>query len=230
MKMSIRHMIVGLVVATMFAASAHARLAYTESLFGNDEQPGHRLHGNIVSLYLNDSLSEQAAIDSAVEKSLEDDSNILNVDAKVTVASDSGLAKTFYELMTEHNSLIEVTKRLVEAQPEQAQATIRLGVALYPDFAQEIYDGVAITGILDSDELTIAMLDANADPALFGEATATGNELPVELPPTDGFDALAAAAVSDDFLAALSVQDIDPLGAGIGGGGTGSGDDTASDN
>ena len=184
---------------------AFAQITITTNLFGDETQPGNRLHDEIVLLHEN---GEQNAIAIAIEESIQGESTMLGGEAKQAIAFDIPHANFFYVNMTEFNSLIEVTKRLIESKPEMAIHTITLAVVLYPDFAQEIYDGAALTGVLNNDDLLIAMLQAGADPSTFVDATAAGIST-------------ATGPV---------VATIPPLGSGIGAGGTGGGDTTASTN
>ncbi|WP_371194961.1 hypothetical protein [Glaciecola sp. SC05] len=204
--MNLRRFILCSVVG-MFAlvSTATAQIAFTSNLFGDEEQPGNRLHDQIIIIYTG---GDEAAIARAIDISLEDDNTILGGEAKQAVAFDVEHANAFYVEMTQSNSLIEVTKRLIEARPEMVVHTITLGVVLYPDYAQDIYDGASLTGVMENDDLLVAMLQAGADPSSFVDATATGN-------------ITAAGPVT---------ATIAPLGAGIGAGGSGGGDTTASTN
>lgn len=199
--MNLRAFILAVIVALLFFVNtATAQITVTTNLFGDEQQPGNRLHDEIVLLYTN---GDKEAIARAIDISLEADNTILGGEAKQAVAFDVAHANQFYVYMTQYNSLIEVTKRLMEAKPEMAVHTITLGVVLYPDYAQEIYDGAALTGIMNSDDLLVALLQAGADPTSISDATAAAGGAPAV---------------------------IAPLGAGIGAGGTGGGDTTASTN
>ena len=105
--------------------------------------------------------------------------------------------------MVRVNSLIDVSKTLIEENPDRVIEVITLGVVLYPDFAQEVLDGAALTGVITPDDALIAALQAGADPASVSLATASGAEV---------------------------AAPIDPIGPGVGAGGTGGGDTTASTN
>jgi hypothetical protein len=189
--------ILGLCIALNVAS------AQTASVFGDPSQPGSRLHNQIV--VLNESgVSMGDAINQSIETSLADDNTLLGGESKQTVAFDVPHANVFYDNMAQYNSLIEVTKRVIEAKPEMAVHTVTLALTLYPAHAQEIYDGAALTGVLNDDDLLVALLQAGADPTTFVDATAAG--------------------------AGPNTGAIPPIGAGIGAGGTGGGDTTASTN
>ncbi|MFC4701989.1 hypothetical protein ACFO4O_17725 [Glaciecola siphonariae] len=202
-----RSFICAVVCTLAFITTASANnIAHTSNLFGDEKQPGNRLHDRIVELH---TAAHPTPIPQAIETVLQDDDTTLGGEAKQAVAFDVPHANAFYEHMTEHNSLIEVTKRLIEAKPDMAVHTITLGVVLYPDHAQEIYDGAALTGLLDSDDILVALLQAGADPTTVSDATAADGTFVSSGP---------------------STVTISPLGAGVGAGGTGGGDTTASTN
>nr|WP_136250270.1 hypothetical protein [Ningiella ruwaisensis] len=193
-------------LTVLVSSSLFAQINETENLFGDGDQPGKRLHSIIVQNYTAGD-DPATAINKAIEFSLEEDATILGGEGKSVVAFDMPHASQFFVHMTEHNSLIETMKRLVEGSPEKAVHSITLGVVLYPNHAQEIYDGAALAGVLAPDDITVAMLQAGADPTQFSDATAAG--------------ATAGGPVT---------ATVTPIGAGIGAGGTGGGDTTASTN
>lgn len=201
--MFIRHVVLAtvLTVMTTFGAIAQESGAF----FGDQNQPGSRLHANILQLVENGS-ERPSAVKGALDTSLTDESSTLTGEAKAAVAFDIPLANGFYNEMLESNSLIEVVKVLVETTPEKAVQVITLAVVLYPDFAQEVFDGAALTGVMLPEDILVAALQAGADPTTISDATAAG--------------ATAAGPLAS----------IVPLGAGIGAGGTGGGDTTASTN
>lgn len=183
-----------------FVNTAHAELNVTGNLFGNEQQPGYRLHVDI-AVHYND--GEPFPIVRAIDAALEDDNTLLGVEAKQALAFNVEHANAFYHSMIENNSLIEVTKRLLEVSPNMVVHTITLAVILYPDYTQEIYEGASLTGILNNDDLLVVLSQAGADPYLISDATAADGPIAESVP---------------------------PLGAGIGAGGTGGGDITASTN
>lgn len=172
--------------------------------FGDKEQPGNRLHANIIEI-VNTGIVTRQAIQTAIDNSLTNTDNTLTGEAKSAVAFDLPIANQFYDEMVEKNSLIDVSKTLIELNSAKAVHIITLGIILYPDFAQEVFDGAALTGVMDPNDILVVALQAGADPALISVATATGSTT------------VAPPAAT-------------PLGAGIGAGGTGGGDTTASTN
>jgi hypothetical protein len=172
--------------------------------FGDKEQPGNRLHANIMELADTGMVTRQA-IKTAIDNSLTNTDNTLTGEAKSAVAFDLPIANQFYDEMVEINSLIDVSKTLIELTPDKAVHIITLGIILYPDFAQEVFDGATLTGVMDPNDILIVALQAGADPTLISVATATGSTT-------------------------VAPPEATPLGAGIGAGGTGGGDTTASTN
>lgn len=174
------------------------------NFFGDKDQPGNRLHTNIAQIS-DTGIEMPKAIKTAIDNSLTDTDNTLNAKAKSAVAFDIDLANQFYEEMVEVNSLIDVTKVIIENNSDKTVHIITLGVILYPDFVQEVFDGAALTGEMTPEDILVAAIQAGADPSLISDATAAG----------------------DTQETAISIL---PLGAGIGAGGTGGGDTTASSN
>jgi len=204
--MSIRRIITSAVLlAAATAFSVFAQDGAAGSIFGNIDQPGMRLHTNIVAK-VEAGVAVPNAIDEAVESSMTDNDNTLNGESKAAVAFDIPITMAFFTEMVDSNSLIEVTKVLIETNPDKAVHIITLGAVLYPDYAQEVFDGAALTGVMAPDDILVAVLQAGVDPTTVSDATAAG--------------ATAAAPATG----------IVPLGTGIGAGGTGGGDTTASTN
>jgi hypothetical protein len=172
--------------------------------FGDKDQPGNRLHIKIMEL-VDAGIVTHQAINDAINTSLTNIDNTLTGEAKSAVAFDLPLANQFYDEMVQVNSLIDVSKTLIELNNDKAVHIITLGIVLYPEFAQEVFDGAALTGVMDLNDILVAALQAGADPSRVSVATAAG------------FATLAPPAAT-------------PLGAGIGAGGTGGGDTTASTN
>lgn len=172
--------------------------------YGNTQQPGNRLHNDIMFIAELGTSLDKAIVES-IDDSITGPSRILGGEAKSVVAFDVPLSYEFYVQMVELNSLIDVTKTLIEKNKDKTLQIITMGVVLYPDFVQEVFDGAALTGVLPAEDILVAAIQAGADPSLISDATAAG--LPIFVP-----------------VATL------PLGAGIGAGGTGGGDTTVSSN
>jgi hypothetical protein len=190
-----------LAVALLVIIGTFSVSAQEQALFGDEQQPGNRLHQYIADLIDNGDETTQA-IELAIDTSLTEESTLLDTDAKTAVALDKSLSSSFFALMVENNSLIEVTKILIEESTGIAGQIIALGTYLYPDFAQDILNGAALTGVISDDDAFAIALASGADPTTISTATAA-----------------AAAPVAPA-----------PIGAGIGAGGTGGGDTTASTN
>jgi len=178
--------------------------AFGKIFFGDKHQPGNRLHLNIVAL-VDAGNAPRRAISNAIGASLIELDNTLSNRAKSAIASDLPIAHQFYEQMIKANSLADVSKTLIQLNPDKAAHIITLGIVLYPDFAQKVFDGAASTGLLDNDEILRAALQAIVAP--------TNTPAP-------------AVSSSTKVIPSASM----PLGTGIGAGGTGSGDATVSTN
>lgn len=175
--------------------------AQEQGIFGDANQPGTRLHQQIVDQVANGT-EEQVAIDSSLDIALSEESVILDTGSKSAIALNVDLAADFFTAMIQENSLIEATKTLLETNAALAGQVIGLGTYLYPDFAQEILDAAMLTGVISEGDALAIILASGADPTTVTTATAAAG---------------APAATA-------------PIGAGIGGGGAGGGDTTASTN
>lgn len=191
----------------LFSMLSNGVLAQDESVgvlaYGNQNQPGTRLHEEIQSLMLNGETLFSSSR-SVINNALSETSTLLSAKASQVVSADKRSTVEFMRLMVTTNNLFDVTKVSIENSPENTINIINLSVALYPDFAQEVINAAVMSGEMNSSDALLAAITAGADPTSIGEATAAGG--PVEL-------VLAA-----------------PVGVGIGAGGTGGGDATASTN
>ncbi|MFW8592237.1 hypothetical protein ACOI22_15630 [Glaciecola sp. 2405UD65-10] len=201
--MSIRRVVAASLLLVVSAFSVYAQDG-AGTVFGDSDQPGTRLHNNIIAKVDAGIRPSEATIE-AIQSALTESDTTLDGESKSAVAFDVAIATSFYDEMINANSLIEVTKVLVESNPDKAVHVITLGSVLYPDFAQEVFDGAALTGVMSPEDILVAVLQAGVDPTTVSDATAAG--------PGAG---PGAGTV--------------PLGAGIGAGGTGGGDTTASNN
>ncbi|PKI01717.1 hypothetical protein [Glaciecola sp. 33A] len=193
-----------IICAVLFSFSAFAAFAQpinTVSLFGDEVQPGNRLHDVVVRL-MDKGSTVPLAISGAIDSSMTQEDTTLPPEAKSAIAFNMSLSNAFYREMVVLNSLIEVTKSLIEENPDSVIEVITLGIVLYPDFAQEVLDGATLSGSINPDDAFIAVLQAGADPSSISLSPARGP----------------------------APEPIEPVGAGIGSGGTGGGDTTASTN
>ena len=152
--------------------------------FGNEHQAGTNLHQRIVAHSERD-IEINAAIEREILAVSEQSSAIVDSDVKNALAFDLAHAHFFYREMLNVNSLIEVTKVLTETYPDKALHTILLGVVLYPDFVQEVYDGAAIAGIMSAEDALIAVIQSGADSSLVSETNTKREALtiPANIPP-----------------------------------------------
>jgi hypothetical protein len=196
-----RRLIIGVILLSFSAFSALAQPVNMVSLFGDEVQPGNRLHDVVVNL-MDKGSTAPLAISDAIDSSMTQEDTTLPPEAKSAIAFNVSLSNAFYREMVVVNSLIEVTKTLIEENPDRVIEVITLGIVLYPDFAQEVLDGATLTGSINPDDAFIAALQAGADPSSISLSPARGP----------------------------APEPIEPVGVGIGSGGTGGGDTTASTN
>ena len=174
-------------------------------LFGDARQPGF-VFLTAVHILLNEGQSTDDAISSLLDVIFNDqDSPYFNGESTAQLAADKSMSMHFITNMVTLNKVFDSTKSAIEAFPERASDIISIAVSMYPDYAQEIIDAAVLTGEILADDALLAAIAAGADPTAISSATAAGG-------PT-----LAGAPAT-------------PIGAGIGAGGTGGGDTTASTN
>lgn len=173
------------------------------SFYGTPDQPGYQIQRAIFDLF-DTGVDLQLATERIVADVIDNAAVISDQIAMVTMADRPALAKQFVYVIAQYTQLGEATKQSILEAPESIDDIITLGVALYPDSVQEIITAATMTGEITEPQAILVALAAGADPTLIG-ATAAG---------ADGISTFAAA----------------PLGSGIGAGGTGGGDTTASSN
>lgn len=193
-------LIFGIVTSTV--ANTSAQISGSNEL-NDQDQPGKRLQMSIMKL-INAGIAIHEAVDTGIDNSLSETESTLNSKAKTAVTFDLPLANQFYLEMIQSNNLFDVSKILIELNPDKAEHVISLGVILYPEFVNEIFNGAALTGIINVHDIIAAAVQAGADPK---NIYAT--------------DALYSTKISPTLT---------PIGAGIGAGGSGAGDATASAN
>jgi hypothetical protein len=196
-----RRFIICAMLLSLSTFSAFAKPLNTVNLFGDEVQPGNRLHNVVVQL-MDKGSTVPLAISIAIDSSITEEDTMLLPEAKSAIAFNLSLSNAFYREMVVVNSLIEVTKTLIEENPDSVIEVMTLGIVLYPDFAQEVLDGATLTGSINPEDAFIAALQAGADPSSISLSSARGP----------------------------APQPIEPVGVGIGSGGTGGGDTTASTN
>jgi hypothetical protein len=175
--------------------------AQQQSVFGDAQQPGYKLHQEILS---NIALGQnrEESIYSTIISAVSEESSILTPEAKSALAFNTKLSSNFYAQMLLTNSLIESVKVLIEENSNLAANVVSIGTYLYPDFAQQVVNGAALSGSIEPNDALAIALASGADPSTVSTATAaSGSPTPTS-----------------------------PIGSGIGGGGSGGGDTTASSN
>ena len=192
-----RSIVIGLVLLMVnFVVSAQQ-----QSVFGDAQQPGYKLHQEILS---NIALGQnrEESIYSTIISAVSEESSILTPEAKSALAFNTKLSSNFYAQMLLTNSLIESVKVLIEENSNLAANVVSIGTYLYPDFAQQVVNGAALSGSIEPNDALAIALASGADPSTVSTATAaSGSPTPTS-----------------------------PIGSGIGGGGSGGGDTTASSN
>jgi len=174
--------------------------------YGTPDQPGYQIQTAIFALFDQGIPMEQAA-QQVIELVINQNQIIRDALAMAAVAEQPSLSVEFVLDIAQLTALIDATKRVMEDNPGQLSSIISLGVTLYPDYTKDIIAAAALTGEMTEEDAILVAIGAGADPTLLASSTAAGSDGP-------GLSAFAAV----------------PLGSGIGAGGTGGGDTTASSN
>jgi hypothetical protein len=144
------------------------------SLFGNQDQSGTRLHQAI-----NDLLLQGVSVDTSISKVIndaisQDGSGLLSPAALVSTKKHTLTAIGFMTNMVATNDLFTTTVSSIEQKPEATGEIVDLGVVYYPDYAQIVINAAVMTGEMDPNEALLAAIAAGADPSTVSEATAAG--------------------------------------------------------
>lgn len=158
------------------------------SLYGNQNQSGSRVHQAINEL-IQQGTPLNIAIPIVIERVIEDEAtSILSSPAYYSVRQFKDIALGLMGNILASNDLLTASKSLIEDNPEDIINIINVGVALYPDFAQEVINAATMTGEIDPNEALLAAIAAGADPSTVSEATAAGGVI-------DDFGALPFAGL-----------------------------------
>jgi hypothetical protein len=226
MRSFIKMFVAALSLGMSVGALAQDNVAGLNDFYGNLQQPGYRIQTEISKLLSEDatfvdSTSVQSIFDrltTGVAETEETNSNLVDIDTMFGLSAEAitfilenkDMAMAFILAMRSENDLAAVTRAFFEdvAYVDMEEVLIKLGVYLYPDFAQVILDVAA--------EFTD---DISADDAFAAAIVALGPEFDIStlLPGT----AAGPAAL---------IPTASPLGAGNGAGGSGGGDTTGSNN
>lgn len=192
---------------TQAAPSVEQQKQKTEyTFYGTPDQPGYQIQSAIFALFEQGVPLEQAA-QQVIDLAISQNQIIRDALAMAAIAEQPNLSVQFVLDIAQLKALIDASKRTMENNPGQLTSIISLGVSLYPDFTRDFITAAALTGEMTEEDAILLAIAAGADPTLLASSTAAGSDGP-------GLSAFAAA----------------PLGSGIGAGGTGGGDTTASTN
>jgi hypothetical protein len=217
MRSFIKAFVIALSLGMSVVAHAQDSAAGLGDFYGDVQQPGYRFQTEISKL-----LSEDATIvDSTAGQSILDNlttPDLINIannfgfsaEAITLILENRNIALAFVLAMRSENDLAAVTRTFFEdvAYVDMEEVLIKLGVYLYPDFAQVILDVAA--------EFTD---DISVNDAYGAAIVALGPEFDIST-------LLAGTAAGPAAFVATS----NPLGVGNGAGGPGGGDTTGSPN
>ena len=151
-----------------------------EYLFASNssDQPGLEIHKSIIEEMHATGSDLDNAIAFTLQEVLIPESTRYSDAVKNAIALDMRLSKQFFEEIIAVNSLIEVTKTLSTEHYQEIETIeflVELAFTLYPDYAQDILDGVTLSGALSNEDVLILLLLAGADPISISESTAAGS-------------------------------------------------------
>lgn len=186
------------------AAQLKPKIAYT--FYGTPDQPGYQIQTAIFSLF-DQGIPLDEAAQHVIDLVINQNQVIRDALSMAAVARQPNLSIALVLDIAQLTALIDATKQTMEDNPGQLSSIISLGVTLYPDFTRDIITAASLTGEMTEEDAILLAIAAGADPTLLASRTAAGTDGP-------GLSAFAAT----------------PLGSGVGAGGTGGGDTTASTN
>lgn len=182
----------------------------TVSLYGNENQPGHRVHQAINDLVLQGTPVKASILNVIDNVIANEGASLISSTALNSTKNHRQTALAFMSNMVAANNLFPATKLSIENKPEDVTNIVNIAVLYYPDFAQEVINAAVITGEIAPNDALLAAIAAGADPTTVSEATAAGGSV-------------AGAAGGNITEAGLPLN-------GLGGGGTGNEDPSASNN
>jgi hypothetical protein len=156
------------------------------NLYGNKDQSGTRVHQAINDLVLQGTPVKAAILNVINNAIANDGANLLSSAALNSARDNKPTVLAFMANMVAANDLLPATKLSIENEPEDVLNIITAGVALYPDFAQEVINAAVITGEIDPNEALLAAIAAGADPTTVSQATAAGGAINEVGQPFDG--------------------------------------------
>ena len=174
----------------------------TENVSMAEMSAGARVQQQIAELVAGGKTPEDATSETLETLSSNEDET-LTLGEKDVLISYIGAGVVFFGQLVGGSELFEATMATIEALPDQAVGVITLAVTFFPEEASEIIAAAELTGEITQEDAIAVALAAGADIEDVSAQTAAGGEI---------------AAVPA------------PLGAGVGAGGAGGGDTTASTN
>lgn len=172
--------------ASTLGANDSAQSSITVSLYGNLNQSGTRLHQAINDLLLEGQTVETAILNAIDAATINQGSDVLSPEALTTTQNHKPTTADFMSNMVEKNDLFAATKSSIEIKPKDINNIIDVSVVLYPDFAQEVINAAVLTGEIDSNSALLAAIAAGADPSTVSEATAAGGNVVSAAQPLNG--------------------------------------------
>lgn len=175
------------------------------TFFGDPSQPGYQIQTAIFDLVSKGTPLEDST-NQIIQQIANDTDSVVGGEAKRLVALYIPISTQFIGELARVTNLIYATKLSIETVPDRVKDIITIGIVLYPKHAQDIINAAVLTGEIAYQDALIVAIEAGADPTTISTAPAAG--------------------IATNAIAAVPT----PLGSGVGAGGSGGGDTTASSN
>ncbi len=177
------------------------------AFYGSADQPGFKIQVAIFNL-VNQGFSLKSASAETIEEILTGGAIISDPLAFAAISERKQLTIDFVHFIAQLTSPLDATKEAIQNNPQQLEDIITLGITLYPQNARDILNAATMTGEISINDAFLIAIGAGLDPTLIASSTAAGGIEGTTIP----------------------LFSVTPLGSGIGAGGTGGGDTTASTN
>lgn len=147
--------------------------------------------------------SIDVAVSNVVDNALTESNDLLSEDQKLLVSENADIAKALLLAIYNEQDVLAAITEVTGTYQDRIREVVATAVALFPGNANDIVIAASLTGLLTEDELIEIALQNGASEEQLSTATAAGGD---------------------------AGPDVTPLGEGVGAGGNGGGDPSASTN
>jgi hypothetical protein len=165
-----------IIVSLLTLSSVGAQQPSEDPLYGDPSQPGYTIHKLIITKFETDAVANDATEQVIQDVIQGKHTDISDNYVLALLANDMTLTSQFFHEIITSNSLIEVTKQLIQGSPEKYEHIIALAFSLYPDYQDDIFDGAVLSQVVENEDVIIAFIIAGADPSTVSLPTASGGD------------------------------------------------------